>query len=99
MSNVERQGLRESHKATDGGFGILDAFQGCFEDVMKDFHKAQCEFLNSKPAEAVLPKAEISKDSRGEFIAFAAMDKSKENVPDIGDWLDNRIKLDKRQAA
>lgn len=99
MSNVERQGLRESHKATDGGFGILDAFHGCFEDFMKDFHTAQCEFLNSKPAEAVLPKAEISKDSRGEFIAFAAVDKSKENVPDIGDWLDSRIKLDKRQAA
>ncbi len=98
MSHLERQGLRETQRPTDGGFGIMDAFQGCFEDVLKDFRKVQCEFLNSKPAEAVLPKAEISKDGKGEFINFAAMDQTKQSVANFDQWLDDKTRL-KKQAA
>jgi hypothetical protein len=100
MSHLEREGLREAQRPTDGGFGIMDAFQGCFEDVLKDVHKVQCEFLNAKPAEAVLPKAEISNDGRGEFITFAAItdQQSKKNVANFDQWLDNKTKL-KPQAA
>ena len=107
MSHLEQAALREAQRPTDAGFGIMDAFQGCMEDVLKDVHKVQCEFLNSKPAEAHLPKAEISSDGKGEFIKFAAMDQlSKErshenvheNVQRFDQWLDDKTRL-RKQAA
>lgn len=98
MSNLERQALQETKKPTDGGFGILDAFQGCFEDTLREFRKVQCEFLNAKPAEAVLPPAEISRDGGGEYIAFSAADKGKEKTTNLDQWLDGKTRL-KPQAA
>lgn len=95
--SLERQGLRETQRATDGGLGIMDAFQGCFEGVLRDVREAQCAFIGSK-AEAVLPKAEISKDSKGEFITFAGLDQANKNVANFDQWLDDKTRL-KKQAA
>ncbi len=101
MSQFEKNGLRETQKSSDGGLGIMDAFQGTFEDVLKDMRKAQCEFLHSKAAEDVLPKAEIQKDGKGEFLVFAAAvtdKKQQENLKDMDEWLDGKTRL-RPQAA
>jgi len=101
MSSLEKAGLREAQKATDGGLGIMDAFQGCFEDVLKDVKRAQCEFLSSKAAEDVLPKVEIQKDGKGEFLMFGAAltdKKQQENLKEFDEWLDGKTKL-KTKAA
>jgi len=100
MSQFEKNGLQEAQKSTDGGLGIMDAFQGTFEDVLKDVRKAQCEFLSSKAAEDVLPKAEIAKDGKGEYLLFAAIGdkKQQENLKEFDEWLDGKTRL-RPQAA
>lgn len=102
--SIERSALRESPKTTDSGFGVLDSFQLCFEDTLKEFRKVQCDFLNSKPADDILPKCKFDKDDKGEFLAFAPInldkkaDKQNEGVKDIDEWLDAKSRL-KPQAA
>ena len=102
--SIERNALQESQKTTDGGFGILDAFQGCFEDTLKEFRKVQCEFLNSKPPDDVLPKCEIKKDDKGEFLAFAAVNADKksekplESIKNFDEWLDGKTRLQPQAA-
>ena len=95
MYNAEKASLKPSKEANDGGLGVMDAFQGCFEDVLKNVREAQCNFLGSKAADAVLPKCEINKDEKGEYLSFAAArDAQKQDHQENFDqWLDGKTRL------
>ena len=99
MNSPEQSALREVKKPTDGGLGITEAFSNCLEDTLKEARKAQCAFLNAKPAEVVLPKAEIKEESGNKFIEFSAANKeTAENAKQLDQWLDGKTKLQRHAA-
>ena len=101
MYSPEQSALRESPKeGRDSGLGITDAISQGFEDSLKEMRKAQCAFLNAKPAEAVLPKCEVKEEDGKKFLEFAAIaDKQNEaKTQNLDQWLDGKTKL-RPQAA
>jgi len=112
MSHLEQAALCEAPRLKDGpkdgGFGIFDAISEGLRGGLDDLHKAQCAFLNARPAEAVLPKVEIGKDGKGEYLLFGAADRLSdgkshenphENVRNFDEWLDDKTRLQKQAAA
>jgi len=101
MYSPEQSALRETKReGHDGGLGITDAVSQCLEDSLREMRKAQCAFLNAKPAEAVLPKCEVKEEDGNKYLEFAAIaDKQNEaKTTNLDQWLDGQTRL-RPQAA